>query len=395
MKKLLLSVGLLLLSATAALASNCVPFTYTLTNGTTADANQVMSNFNTLLNCSNNNLAHNGVNSDITELTGVTNLAHNGVNSDITELTGITTPLTVPQGGTGLGTLTSGAFMVGNGTSTPNFLSPGSAGNLPISTGTAWGSSGLRSYLAGLTLSAAGSTGTFGIAAGEASDSTNAAMMTLASALTKTTSNWAVGTGSGGLDTGTIANLTWYAVFLIERTDTNVVDVIFTKETAGSAPSPTLPTNYTLSRYIGSMMTDSSGHWTQFVQYGDLFEWYTPVATISANNPGTSAVLRTLTTPLGINVQAVMQVEIGNGGTGVSAHAYFSDPATADVAVSSTFTDLSRAIAQTGGVTESAGRVTVMTNTSGQIRSRFDSSDASVTLYIHTLGWTDTRGKLN
>ena len=401
MKKLLLAVGFLLLPVTAALAANCVPFTYTLTNGTTADANQVMSNFNTLLNCSNNNLAH------------------NGSNSDITQLTGLTTPLTVPEGGTGLGTLTANSLMIGNGTSTPNFLTSSTTGALPFWTGTAWGaaaltagpnisitnsSSGvtiaaaaavLRSYLAGLTLSAAGSTGTFGIAAGEASDSTNAAMMTLASALTKTTSNWAVGTGSGGLDTGTIANLTWYAVFLIERTDTNVVDVIFTKETAGSAPSPTLPTNYTLSRYIGSMMTDSSGYWTQFVQYGDLFEWYTPIATISTTNPGTSAVLRTLTTPLGINVQAVMQVEIGNGGTGVSAHAYFSDPATADVAVSSTFTDLSRAIAETGGVTESAGRVTVMTNTSGQIRSRFDASDASVTLYIHTLGWTDTRGKLN
>ena len=106
MKKLLLSVGLLLLSATAALASNCVPFTYTLTNGTTADANQVMSNFNTLLNCSNNNLAH------------------NGANSDITQLNGLTTPLMVPQGGTGLGTLTTGYLLEGNGGGTINLVAP-------------------------------------------------------------------------------------------------------------------------------------------------------------------------------------------------------------------------------------------------------------------------------
>ena len=125
MKKLLLAVGFLLLPVTAALAANCVPFTYTLTNGTTADANQVMSNFNTLLNCSNNNLAH------------------NGSNSDITQLTGLTTPLTVPEGGTGLGTLTANSLMIGNGTSTPNFLTSSTTGALPFWTGTAWGAAAL------------------------------------------------------------------------------------------------------------------------------------------------------------------------------------------------------------------------------------------------------------
>lgn len=78
----------ILLEANPALAANCSPFTYTLTNGTTADANQVMANFNTLLNCSNNSLAH------------------NGVNSDITSLTGLTTPLPYSEGGTGTTTST-------------------------------------------------------------------------------------------------------------------------------------------------------------------------------------------------------------------------------------------------------------------------------------------------
>lgn len=100
------------LTAAPALASNCPAFTYTLTNGTTADANQVMSNFNTLLNCSNNSLAH------------------NAANSDITSLTGLTTPLSVPQGGTGLGTLTAHAVPLGNGTSAPNFATIGTAGNV-------------------------------------------------------------------------------------------------------------------------------------------------------------------------------------------------------------------------------------------------------------------------
>jgi hypothetical protein len=58
---------------------------YTLTNGTTADANQVMADFSDIVS---------GVN---------TNAAHNGPNSDITSLTGLTTPLSTAQGGTNVG----------------------------------------------------------------------------------------------------------------------------------------------------------------------------------------------------------------------------------------------------------------------------------------------------
>jgi hypothetical protein len=57
---------------------------YTLTNGTTADANQVMADLNDIVSGTN------------------TNGAHNGPNSDITSLTGLTTPLAANQGGTGI-----------------------------------------------------------------------------------------------------------------------------------------------------------------------------------------------------------------------------------------------------------------------------------------------------
>lgn len=55
---------------------------YNLTNGSLADATQVMGNFNTI----------------ITDVNA--NGAHNGVNSDITSITGLTTPLSNAQGGT-------------------------------------------------------------------------------------------------------------------------------------------------------------------------------------------------------------------------------------------------------------------------------------------------------
>lgn len=82
-----LLVVLALLVAGPALAANCAPYPYTLLNGTTADANLVMADFNAILNCANNNLAK------------------NGANSDITSLSGLTTPLSTAQGGTG-GTFT-------------------------------------------------------------------------------------------------------------------------------------------------------------------------------------------------------------------------------------------------------------------------------------------------
>lgn len=77
----------------------------TLTNGTTADATQVMANFNQLVS------------------NGNSNAAHNGANSDITSLSGLTTPLSGAQGGTlvfigGTSTGTANAQVVA--TTTPN-----------------------------------------------------------------------------------------------------------------------------------------------------------------------------------------------------------------------------------------------------------------------------------
>jgi hypothetical protein len=51
MKRILLSFVLILNGCGAAFAINCPSLPYTLTNGTTADANQVMANFNTIMSC--------------------------------------------------------------------------------------------------------------------------------------------------------------------------------------------------------------------------------------------------------------------------------------------------------------------------------------------------------
>lgn len=82
MKRLIAALVFLVFSASGAFALNCSGYSYTFVNGQIADASQVNSNFNTIMNCANNNLAH------------------NGANSDITSLSGLTTPLSPSQGGT-------------------------------------------------------------------------------------------------------------------------------------------------------------------------------------------------------------------------------------------------------------------------------------------------------
>ena len=143
MRKLFaLAILTLAVMALPSYASNCSSNPYTLTNGATADANQVMSNFNNLLNCANSNLAHNGANSDITSLSGVTTplsvgqggtsaatasgartalgAAASGANSDITSLSGVTTPLSVGQGGTSAATASGARTALGAAASGAN-----------------------------------------------------------------------------------------------------------------------------------------------------------------------------------------------------------------------------------------------------------------------------------
>lgn len=286
--------------------------------------------------------------------------------------------------------LTTRGDLIARGASAPQRLALGTNGQALISNGTdpVFGVPAVRSYLTGLTLSTAGSSATFGIAVGIACDSTAVAMMALASAYTKTASTWAVGSGNGSLDTGAIANTTSYHVWLIQRPDTGVVDVL----TSLSATSPTMPTNYTLKRRIGSMKTDGSAQWVAFVQDGDLFQWLTFVAS-NSTDPGTGAVSRTLGVPTGINVQAQIQPIFINLSTGGPSFVRLSDLATTDTLPSASNSDMPGANNGSGQLSLSASVMYVRTNTSAQIRARLSYSDGSVSLNINTLGWIDRRGR--
>ena len=233
----------------------------------------------------------------------------------------------------------------------------------------------------GLTLSTAGSSATFSIAAGSASDKTNSDSLILAAALSKTTSAWAVGSGNGGLDTGAIANSTWYHVHLIKRIDTGVVDALVSL----SATAPTMPTGYTLARRIGSMLTNGSAQWVAFQQIGDEFRWLTPVLDGSNVSLSTTYANITISSPLGVVVQA-----FGSGRQGAGYFMHIRPLFASDGAPSDTASPLGT-LGAGGSSTFAPGTWRAFTDTSSRIQWALSGSVAGN--YLTTAGWIDRRGK--
>lgn len=242
----------------------------------------------------------------------------------------------------------------------------------------------------GLTMSTAGASTTMTIAAGEAVDNIQAVpyLMILGSAISKTTSAWAVGSGNGGIDTGSVAANTWYHWYLIARGDTGVVDAIFSL----SASNPAYPSGYSFARRIGSMRTNGSSQWETFKQFEDTFYLQTP-SNDGGTQPGTTDTLYTLHVPTGIRVKPMF---ILSGGISTSAesgaHVRSPDLQATETGVVSTS---GNAI----GITTNVARYGMATNmdlwTDTSARINIIASVAQTVWILHTYGWIDTRGRLS
>jgi len=252
----------------------------------------------------------------------------------------------------------------------------------------------LKGYIYKLTLSnnTTDATNDIDIAAGSAaSDSTTAVLMTLASGLTKRLdASWAVGTNQGGLDTGSIANTT-YHVFLIMRSDTGVVDVLFST----SPTSPSMPTNYDYKRRIGSIVR-SAGAILGFTQSGDQFLWNVSYSDWNATNPGTSTVNRALTVPTGIIVDALIVATVFDTGPlaatiGVLITSLSQTDTVASGTRHSLFALVSSGASDPYGDTAS---MAVRTDSSATIRTNVNASGANTVFRGQTVGFIDTRDRL-
>lgn len=247
-------------------------------------------------------------------------------------------------------------------------------------------SAALWGHIYGLTLSnnVTDSTNDIDIAVGEAaSTETNPVLITLASGITKRLdATWSLGTNQGGLDTGSIANTT-YHVWLIRRPDTGVTDALFST----SATSPTMPTNYTQKRRIGSIMR-ASGVIRPFVQTGDMFKWATPVTDRNSTAAFPLALIA-LTVPAGIPLRPILHILQVQGTAGL-VDTYFGDASFGGVQILGVQT----AVAGERGAAFVMG--TFVTNASAQIYLAVNINSGSLSGQpLTTLGWIDARGSSN
>jgi hypothetical protein len=248
--------------------------------------------------------------------------------------------------------------------------------------------------LTGLTLSYV-SAATFAVAPGQATSERGARVaMAHAASITKSLAPWAAGSGSGSLDTGTIAASTWYHVHLIADA-TGTTDVLLSLEPV----APARPAGYVASRRIGSIKTNSSAQITNFVQVGNRFMWAAQVLEVNVVNQGTAAVTRTLAgVPTGVVVFADLLVGI-YGGTYYGQH-LVTPLAIPDVAppgvqnVASAQVPMGVVAGYTSIALWDWQAKSVATNTSAQVRSRVSVSGAADGAGIITLGWTDDRGAI-
>lgn len=261
------------------------------------------------------------------------------------------------------------------------------------------GTSTLRNFIDGFQMSTAGASTTVTTTGGLCTDTVSGSYIADANTVAKTTGSWVVGTGNGGLDTGAIANNTWYHVYAIRRPDTGVVDRCFSLSASAPTIGGAIPAAYTQYRRIGSVKTNGSAQWIRFYQNGDNFTWDTSVLDVNANNPGTSAVTRTLASiPTGIRVYADLVGELYDPASLVKA-ILLTDLDVAD----ETPTIYNTPSNSDTGSHGSSGSVvgsnmmikSVRTNTSAQIRSRCGGSglSASAVLNIRVRGWVDKRGR--
>ena len=213
------------------------------------------------------------------------------------------------------------------------------------------------------------------IAAGDCVSDDGTTVMTLAAITKRLDANWAVGTNQGGLDTGAIADGT-YHIWVINRPDTNVTDVLFST----SATSPTMPANYTKKKRIGSIIRASAAI-LQFTQRGDEFRLGTYQSDYGSAGVGSGSVTVELASvPAGIIAKAIFNFYIADNGAYI---AFFDGDKTA-VATSTTAAPLAD-----GGTASSSsvfGNAEVWTDTSAQIKFR---GNTNTTVRIATKGWRD------
>ncbi|MGO7157034.1 hypothetical protein [Rhizobium leguminosarum] len=137
---------------------------------------------------------------------------------------------------------------------------------------------------------------------------------------------WAVGTGNGGLDTGSVAASTSYFAYAIRKDSDLSFDVVLSTSATIGGVNTTLLTGYTIVKQIGVVITDASSLIRPFVMYPrDEYTFVTPVVDAASVSISTTSNLLALTVPNGVKAKAKLRFFYTSGAT--TASALLSDPA--------------------------------------------------------------------
>ena len=144
-----------------------------------------------------------------------------------------------------------------------------------------------------------------------------------------------------------------------------------------------MPANYDYKRRIGSIVRVSAAIKT-FLQTGDRFYWKVPVADVNAATSSLAVTNRTLTVPLGLKLIAILTVF---GFADNTAITYVSD-----IDADPNQAGAARSTVYNNAAVYNSGNAQVITNTSAQVSSSSNGTNALISLF--TIGYIDTRGIL-
>jgi hypothetical protein len=288
-----------------------------------------------------------------------------------------------------------GDLLVGTAADTVVAVSVGANGKVltadsSVSPGVAWSDVPFpRSYLAGFALAnnAGDATNDIDFSTGSARNSTDAANLKAATAMTKQLdAAWAAGTNAGGrMSAAAIANTT-YHLYVIKKDSDGTCDFGFDT----SATAPTMPSGYTYFRRIGSILRES-GAIVAFKQAGDkFFRNAVKQDDVNATNPGTAAVTGTMSVPTGIVLDALVHVYL-DPAVATAMSIRLSSLDVSDEAAGGPLETDRTAISATAIV--SSGPWPIRTNISAQIRYRINVSGGGQVVRLSSAGWVDRRGR--
>lgn len=202
---------------------------------------------------------------------------------------------------------------------------------------------------------------------------------------------WAAGTNQGGLDTGTVANNTPYYLYAIYNPTSGVSDILFT----ATKGSPTMPSGYTKKYYIGACHTNGSanirnGTWS-YDSKGSIYKFDLKdfIQEFNDINPGTSAVLKTITAPANSFVFGKIGMFDDSAATPPPILLVTATNQTDRVPSGSDCTLNMVQISATGENNYEQSYGEFLLDSSSQLRYRLSKSDADINVQFINYGWKE------